>query len=124
MSRMTFAPFVESAVHAFQMRDHRFSLAPNLLPKHPSAQAPRSCSDKRASKSNASGNARAVTHLMPTSVRKVAARRSTAAPRAVNEVERIANAGAVRANHAPPEPALPALHDRHRPLAERDLGLD
>jgi len=122
MSRMAFAPFREIAIDLLQMRDHRFPLACNHLAKCTSAQAPRCRSNERASKSNASSNARAVTHLMPTSVREIETAATT--PLAAGPVQSVAARFAAWANHPRPYPALTPAHGRHGPLAQGNLDLD
>jgi len=106
------------------MRKHRALFTRNHLPKHASFQASRWRSYELAAKTLTPADRCAVSSLMPASERKIAARSSPAAPHAVNEVERVANTGALRANHAPANSALAPAHGRHRPFPERDLDLD
>src|SRR5262245_59355674 len=123
MSGMTFSPFREVAIDALQVRQHRFPLASNLLPKPSSAQASRSCPNQLATKPLTPSNRGAVALTMSRRVRKVAAVLSSAAPFTIDPVQRIAARFASRADEPRSDSALPPAHDRHRPFLQDDRDL-
>src|SRR5215471_15630707 len=121
MSCMASAPFAEVAVHALQVRKHRSSLAPNLLPEPSCLQAPRWRPNKLAAKPSAPSNRRTVSLTMARCIRKIETAATT--PHPINPVQRVTARFASRADHPRPDPALPPTNGRHRPLAKNDLDL-
>jgi hypothetical protein len=65
---MASAPFAEVAVQLLKVREHRFRLAPNLLPEPASLQARRCRSDKLAAKTLTSMDRRAIALLVTASM--------------------------------------------------------
>src|SRR5262249_46361056 len=121
---MTLAPFREVVVHSLQVREHRSLLTRNHLPKQARFQASWSRANQLAPKPLTSSNRGTISLPMSTSVRKVAAVFSPAAPHAVNEVERVAGRFTSRAHEPRPNSTLAKPNDRHRPLAQNNLNLD
>src|SRR5262249_20904350 len=123
MSGMTSAPFREVAIHALQVREHRSSLASNLLPEPPRLQALRPRSNKLAPKPLTTSNRRTVSLTMSRGIRQVETVLAPAAPLA-NPMKRVAGLSAFWAEHPRPDPTLPPTHGRLGPLPQSDLDLD
>src|SRR5262245_61007574 len=118
MSRTTFTPFREVVAHTLQVREHRFLFTCNHPPKHARFQAPLWHAHELVPKPRTPSNCRTVSLTMTGGERKIAARNfsaSSAAPHAINEMQRVAACPAP-AHEASPNSALAKLHRRHRPL--------
>jgi hypothetical protein len=122
MSCIAFAPLREIAVHSLYVREDRALFTRNHLPKCLRLQAPPPRTNQFAAKTFTPSNRGAVALTMSRCVREVAAVLSSATPLTINEVERVSDCLASRADHARSDATLPPARARHRPFARGNLG--